>query len=962
MTSTLDGPRVARRSWPDPLPPETPERRGFSRWRIALKMALRQILRSWPSSLLVVLLVLLPMAGVGGAATLATSIGPTPEQRVDAELGNADAWVQALPMGEGMRQYLDEPTTSYSTGTTSDEGVEPPDDVTPYIDAERLVKISHGDAVVETAEGIAALRVTIGDAWDPLLEGRYTLIDGRAPASADEILVTPQALERLGARIGDEVTATELGASPTIVGTMSSALEPAASAVLFAPEAGPFEAADGGWSATWYAEGWHASAAEVYELNGEGIVVFDRELALDAEDGGTAFDSTSGAAWALFSGAIAALAFSIYLVALLAGAAFSVSAKRQQRSLAVAASVGASRRDVFRVVLFQGTILGLAGGLLGAVTGIGLGAAALATLATDDTLLYSWGLRVPWLALAGLVVLAGLVGTLAAFVPARRATAGDTLAALRGARRPVRVSASRPRLGAVLMVLGLALTGVSVIALIATYNSPLHGTPAADPIYVVFMIGMIVGPLLLQIGVVLAGHWMLSLAARTLSRLGLGARLAGRDAVANPGRSVPSFGAIAACAFLATASFGGVAAYTEVRVDSFAAYDPVDSIVVYVGADTLAAGGNPRDAFGVAEEAAETATKLLAKNGATATAVLERPPGLVIDPTTGDVVDEDAQTVLAPQIQSPAWCAAHDVCEPSVSDTTGQGADPVVVSPDELDVALGTPVSAADRAAFAGGDVLVTDPQWLTDDETILFNEWRASDVYSADAPLEDLPDAVSTREAETVLVETSWPFASGSQVYLSPEAADALGIDHAPDRVVGAYDGGPTTAQLDAVMADTEELTTAHRSDDVPSYFSASAGAEPPESGGWLWLILGAVSVLVVSASAVALGLSRVERRPDDATLAAVGAQPGVRRSISAWQALVIAGFGCVTGTIAGLMPVLGVVGILAGTTGGGLTVAEAPWGFWALLAFALPVAIALVSWLVPLRQPDLTRRTAIA
>ena len=35
------GPRIARSTWPRPLPPEAPERRGLARWRIAATMALR---------------------------------------------------------------------------------------------------------------------------------------------------------------------------------------------------------------------------------------------------------------------------------------------------------------------------------------------------------------------------------------------------------------------------------------------------------------------------------------------------------------------------------------------------------------------------------------------------------------------------------------------------------------------------------------------------------------------------------------------------------------------------------------------------------------------------------------------------------------------------------------------------------------------------------------------------------
>ncbi|WP_306770333.1 hypothetical protein [Microbacterium sp. 18062] len=43
-------------------------------------------------------------------------------------------------------------------------------------------------------------------------------------------------------------------------------------------------------------------------------------------------------------------------------------------------------------------------------------------------------------------------------------------------------------------------------------------------------------------------------------------------------------------------------------------------------------------------------------------------------------------------------------------------------------------------------------------------------------------------------------------------------------------------------------------------------------------------------------------------------------------------------------------------------LRLEDVPWSLIAATALALPAGIAAVSWLVPPRRPDLTRRTAIA
>jgi len=110
-----------------------------------------------------------------------------------------------------------------------------------------------------------------------------------------------------------------------------------------------------------------------------------------------------------------------------------------------------------------------------------------------------------------------------------------------------------------------------------------------------------------------------------------------------------------------------------------------------------------------------------------------------------------------------------------------------------------------------------------------------------------------------------------------------------------------------------------------------------------------------------VALGLARFERRPDDATLAAVGGSGLLRRNIAFWQGLVIAGFGTVAGAAAGILPPLGFVLQSRGTVQA-LAATDISWPTLLVVVIGLPVAVAAVNWMIPPRHPDLTRRTAIA
>ncbi|MFP3607868.1 hypothetical protein, partial [Paraburkholderia sp. SIMBA_053] len=68
--------------------------------------------------------------------------------------------------------------------------------------------------------------------------------------------------------------------------------------------------------------------------------------------------------------------------------------------------------------------------------------------------------------------------------------------------------------------------------------------------------------------------------------------------------------------------------------------------------------------------------------------------------------------------------------------------------------------------------------------------------------------------------------------------------------------------------------------------------------------------------------------------------------------------GFGTLAGAVAGVLPPIG----FAIQSRGVLLIPDIPWGVLALLAVALPLAIAAVSWLIPPRRAELTRRTAIA
>ncbi len=128
----------------------------------------------------------------------------------------------------------------------------------------------------------------------------------------------------------------------------------------------------------------------------------------------------------------------------------------------------------------------------------------------------------------------------------------------------------------------------------------------------------------------------------------------------------------------------------------------------------------------------------------------------------------------------------------------------------------------------------------------------------------------------------------------LSPAAADALGLSAVPLGYLLDTAGSPTDRQIEML---TDELY------DIGPMSAQVATADPPSDQRPMLLLLAVASgVITLGAAAVATGLAAAEGRRDLSTLAAVGADPRVRRLLSLCQAGVIAVLGSALGIVAGL------------------------------------------------------------
>jgi ABC-type lipoprotein release transport system permease subunit len=167
------------------------------------------------------------------------------------------------------------------------------------------------------------------------------------------------------------------------------------------------------------------------------LVAAVKDMGLRVDDQERRLAENTGAAVAITTGALALLSALICLLAAFNIAhALSASVRARERDLGVLRAVGASRRDVARLVLAEAAVLGLAGGVAGTLIA-GLAALAANMLAArvlpdfpfkPDTFFAAPA----WLPLLGVAlgVLAALGG---AWLPARRAAAVDPARVLAGA-------------------------------------------------------------------------------------------------------------------------------------------------------------------------------------------------------------------------------------------------------------------------------------------------------------------------------------------------------------------------------------------------------------------------------------------------------------------------------------------------------------------------------------------------
>jgi len=348
-------------------------------WRLAVRLARRSAGRSKTRTVLIVLMLALP---VYAGTVLAMSYSTT-YTSADAEaswrLGQADYSLD----GDAVKNML----ATLPAGT-------------------QTAQVTYGRTPVGVADRYGLRDYVAADVDAPLTRGMFQVRTGRAPHGAGEVAVSARlaAAERIG--VGDRVLAGLPPTARTVVGIIDAAWELSLPIVL--SPAGQRLSGDlshtlvklppgAAWTPPPVADG--ATYGSMYRPDARPSAV---ELA------------TRKAALVLVVG------FAGTQVALLAGAAFAIGARRQRRELAMLGAVGAGRPQLVRLVLAHGLVLGAVAG----ACGVGLGALTYWLNRGRVEQIANHPLNphiVPVWPLAGIALFAVAVGLLAALGPARSA-------------------------------------------------------------------------------------------------------------------------------------------------------------------------------------------------------------------------------------------------------------------------------------------------------------------------------------------------------------------------------------------------------------------------------------------------------------------------------------------------------------------------------------------------------------
>ncbi|WP_329202310.1 MULTISPECIES: ABC transporter permease [unclassified Streptomyces] len=849
-------------------------------------------------------MIALPIVGVSAVDLTWRSSALSVEQSLSRQIGAADAkltkpsYDTALYQNPAGDRY--EPVGGYRDYDATKPKLEDVPVASVLPPGAQIVQDSHSGAKVRTTHGLLDTELREVDTASPLVEGLLTLKRGRMPSAAGEVIATDKFLEESGFFVGSELTPRGAARSYRIVGAyeLPSALNTtqiiAPPRTLLAPldraltGAGgqglsvddSFLVKVGGDGFTWNM---------VRAANAKGLLALSRaanlhppadsEVPLYAQqreedrDGDYSGASTKAVELTVLATVVG---LAMLEVCLLAGPAFAVGARRSARQLGLVGANGGDRRHIRAIVLSGGLVIGAASAVVGTALGVALTLGLRPVL--EEYLGLRWGgFEVRPLELLAVALVAVLTGLLAAVVPAVTASRQTVLASLTGRRGVRRANRVLPLIGIVAVAAGAALALYGAVSAMGT----------------VVVAG---GSALAELGVVALTPTLVGLFGRAGRWLPLSPRLALRDAVRNRGRTAPAVAAVLA----AVAGTVAVATYQH-STELQARHEYVASLPAGAGMLTNAEDDRYKDV--------PAARQALAKEFSLAVrADVDR---VVVGKPSCDAYSTEPgcgrlEIVMPPENRCPLYESKNVMSELSMDQvralrrdwrcTDRQFMQPrdTVVADEKLLTVLGVSDPGA-VAALRSGQAVSFDRRNFKEGKVtmqVITDDARGPGVPGAGDQPKDVKVFPVYQAPDSV---TGY----GIEIVLPPGAVKAAGLGTAPFGTYFTLADKPTGAQRQALAAMIDRIGV-----DAP--VRIEEGYQGRDSVEILALTIFA-GLVTIGAAGIATGLAQADAEADLKTLAAVGAPPRVRRTLSGFQCGVVALMGVALGTAAGLLPAAG-------------------------------------------------------
>ena len=890
-----------------------PHAARFAGWRVALRVARRDALRSRGRSALVIVMIGLPVLLSTAIAVLTSTLSLDPVESLPRLLGSTQA--ELVDVG---RQPIYQDPLATTTGPVDEQApVEPGEPWTPTelgrLAGGQVVTVRQGATAVVVPQGRAQVQAVETDADPALLRGKVDLLVGDNPRATDQVLVS-RALQDRGFDVGDPIRVGPDARAATVVGIARFADSPRVAALLARP--GLLAPAALSQTQLLLNRPDPVTWDDVLTLNRSGIQVLSCEVVLNPPPTDRVDARTRGSGSGSADRTVAVIVVTSVLieVVLLAGPAFAVGVRRQQRQLALLAAIGADRAQLRRTVLAGGLVLGVGASGLGA--GLGLLVAVAAVQITNHYRDGTFGpLDVTWWAVAAAAALGTVAALAAAVVPARQASRLDVVAALTGRRAEARPARGWPLAGVLLAGVGTAITLVL-------------GTRSGGETMVA------IGTIVAVLGLVAVMPWLVGQVGRLARRLPVPLRIAVRDASRHRSRTAPAVAAVmGVVAGMTALAIGG----TSDALESRRLYTPE----LAMGATQLFLGaGSPATSITAAAQRVLPGSRWLttgspgsgydATGGAAQTTVAALPAGCT------------AEQVIRPVTETDNRCSYWQVDAALTGPNSSTGAVNGLVAPVEALAALRYALSPQQLAVLRRGGVLVSNPKLLRPDGTVELIRYRADGTGGSGLKQQVVP-------ASYLMPPKRQTDFLGYGLIATPQTMDRLDLPWVPDHAV-LGSGEKVTAQQE------KDLTEAVRVADLNASAYTERGYRDELRVAFLILGL-AATIAVLIGTLTATGLALADARPDLATLAAIGASPRSRRVMAGAHALVIGLLGTATGTALGFLPGIAVTYPLTSQNGHGPFLAV-PWTMLLTVALVVPVFAAAVAAISHRTRQPLTRR----